>query len=210
MNRKGRILAATPTREEREEISDHFEKSGYSVEFIENEEDLYNRTFDEEYDAILVSFESPELVEVAFRLLEYNGETKILIYGKMDVEAVERAFASGVSDVATGDKPVKEAVIRAIKLIGGFSKTIHAGDMVIDPVRRVVKDAEGNVCSMGDLLFDLLSTLAGKKGEVVTKEELKSFMENPSDASLRVYVNKIKKRFGLDIRNVRGKGYMLN
>ncbi|MDQ7038911.1 MAG: helix-turn-helix domain-containing protein, partial [Aquificota bacterium] len=63
---------------------------------------------------------------------------------------------------------------------------------------------------LGEVQRSVLLKLMRNRGRVVTKEELYDLMVNPSPLGLRVLINKLKKKTGLNIRAVRGVGYILD
>ena len=46
-------------------------------------------------------------------------------------------------------------------------------------------------------------------GSVITKEELYECLDHTSDTALRVALTKLKQKLDIDIKNIRGKGYIL-
>jgi len=205
---RGKILIASKNEKDVErfigEMGNEFE-----VESASSFEEIMDRTFESDYRCVAVDAAEEELVEAVTKLLEYDASITAVIYNAHDLDEMEEFFSMGAADVALGT--AEEAILRVRKATsdGKNGKTILLGSIEMDLRDRTIKDAEGNTRSIGDVQFDVLRTLGENRGEVVYKERLKSLMSNPSDVALRVTINKLKTRFDLDIRNVRGKGYVL-
>ena len=205
---RGKILIASKNEKDIERFAGELGNE-FEVESAKSSEEIMDKTFENEYRCVAVDAVENELTEAVMKLLEYDASVTAVVYNAHDLEDMEDFFSMGVVDVALGT--VEEAILRVRKITsdGKSGKTILLGNIEMDPRDRTIKDAEGNTRSIGDVQFDVLMTLGENRGEVVYKERLKSLMNNPSDVALRVTINKLKTRFGLDIRSVRGKGYVL-
>ncbi|MBA1419562.1 MAG: helix-turn-helix domain-containing protein [Epsilonproteobacteria bacterium] len=62
---------------------------------------------------------------------------------------------------------------------------------------------------IGNVQFKIFTTLLINRGNIVHKETLYECLDHISDTALRVAITKIKQRLGINIINIRAKGYMI-
>ena len=62
---------------------------------------------------------------------------------------------------------------------------------------------------IGNVQLKIFEKLVSQCGSVITKEELYECLDHISDTALRVAITKIKQKLDIDIKNIRGKGYIL-
>lgn len=92
---------------------------------------------------------------------------------------------------------------------------ITAGKLVIDPGAQVAI-LEGVRIDLTSMEFDLLATLAGRQGQIYSREELTGLLYKTQDApesnSLDVLMARVRRKVkgsGVEIITVRGKGFLL-
>jgi len=93
---------------------------------------------------------------------------------------------------------------RAIKLAEKGKYTTHPNPRV-----GCVLVKDGKIIDIGNVQYRIFTTLLHARGSVVTKDILYECLEHISDTALRVAITKIKQRLEIDIKNIRGKGYII-
>ena len=68
---------------------------------------------------------------------------------------------------------------------------------------------DGRVIATGEVQEKLLYLFMQNIGNVLDKDILMECLEKPSPTALRVALSKLKQTTGLDIKNLRGIGYIL-
>ncbi len=66
-----------------------------------------------------------------------------------------------------------------------------------------------NLIILGDVLGHIFHELILNKNKIVPADILYEFLEHPNPNALRVNISKLKTKLDLDIKNIRGVGYML-
>ena len=77
-----------------------------------------------------------------------------------------------------------------------------------DPASRILR-SRGEIVDLGNVQLRIFEILLKASGSLVTKETLYESLDNLSYTALRVAITKIKQKLEIDIKNIRGKGYLL-
>jgi DNA-binding response OmpR family regulator len=85
---------------------------------------------------------------------------------------------------------------------------IHLKDIVYNPVTRVLQK-EGQTIGLGEVQKNIFHTLITAQNKVVDSYTLMDFLEQPTPNALRVNLAKLKNKLGIEIKNIRGQGYMI-
>ncbi len=88
------------------------------------------------------------------------------------------------------------------------NRLLSHGSIQYDPKAQLLRK-DGEIIDIGNVQYRIFVKLLENKGNVVTKEELYNCLEHTSDTALRVAITKIKQRLGVEIKNIRGKGYLI-
>lgn len=199
-----------------------FTKSGYAVDVITDGESANKLLSYQEYDVIVLDLGLPKLdgFEVLKRLRGRGNKTPVLILTALeDIQNRVKGLDLGADDYLA--KPFElaelEARIRALirRGVSGGAATINFGDLVFDTSSRQasVKDTALALSARESALLELLMLKATK---VVSKakilEHVCSWDEEISENAVEVSVSRLRKKvnpFGIEIRTIRGLGYLL-
>ncbi len=204
-----RILLLEDDRMLSETIAYLLESEGYTVETVYSVEEAENATFDAHYDLYLFDINLND--GSGLRLLESlrNAEDEtptIFITALQDIKTIEESFKLGAIDYIKKPFEPEELLIR---VRAKFTQDLlHYGDVSYDPKNEIVRK-NGRVVNLGSVQMAVFVELLKHCGEVVGKERLYDCLEYGSDSALRVAISKIKQRLDVNVRNIRGKGYML-
>lgn len=199
-----------------------FTKLGYAVDVMMDGESANQLLTYQEYDVIVLDLGLPKLngFEVLKRLRSRGNTTPVLILTALeDTQSRVKGLDLGADDYLT--KPFElaelEARVRALirRGISGGSAKISFGDLTFDTTSRqcMVNEVALSLSAREIALLELLMLKATK---VVSKakilEHLCSWDEEMSDNAVEVNVSRLRKKlnvFGIEIRTIRGLGYLL-
>lgn len=220
-----RILVIEDEKVTRDHLRDHLEILGHTVATAARGEEGLEIVALGETDVIVLDVRLPDMngTEVAERVREAGDSTPILfLSGLGEEEDIVTGLEVGGDGYMTKPYSVKEleARLRALKRrhsMGGQAREavrLTAGDLEVDRVSREVSRA-GKTLHLTPVEFDLLATLMGAKGEVVSREELLRKVWgldfHPQTVVLDTHLSNLRKKLRSAgppiIENVRGSGY---
>lgn len=199
-----------------------FTKSGYAVDVMADGDSADQLLSYQEYDVIVLDLGLPKLngFEVLKRLRSRGNNTPVLILTALeDTKNRVKGLDLGADDYLAKpfDLAELEARVRALirRGVSGGSAKISFGDLVFDTTNRqcFVNDIALSLSAREVALLELLMLKATK---VVSKakilEHLCSWDEEMSENAVEVNVSRLRKKlnvFGIEIRTIRGLGYLL-
>jgi two-component system, OmpR family, response regulator len=208
------VLAAALTRA--------LNQSAYAVDLVGDGEAANDALATTTYDLVVLDIALPKVdgMSVLRRLRDRRSQTPVLILTARDtLEDRVSGLDSGADDYMTKpfDLPEFEARVRALIRRGHATpgtSMIH-GRLRLDVAgRRLFHDDQPIEMSAREL--GLTELLLSRQGRVVSKEQmidqLFGFGDDVSSNAIEVYVHRVRKKlepFGIEIRTVRGMGYLL-
>jgi len=124
-----------------------------------------------------------------------------------DIISVGEGFSQGADDYIKKPFDPEELVIR-IKSRYMKNETLNYKNLTYNPsTRELLQD--GVTVGLADVLGNIFHTLIVEKNRIVPTQILFDFLEHPNSNALRVNLSKLKSKLNLDIKNIRGVGYML-
>lgn len=184
---------------------------GYEVEWVKRGNDVLDRTYENGYDLYIFDIGVPDMdgLELLEALREADDETPaIFISARVDVASIAKGFESGAYDYIKKPFFPEELLVRIRARFQNREKAIRCGEILYDPLKRVVQK-DGKPVSLGEVQQALLHVFLTNIGRVIDKSDLLDCLNHPSDSALRVAINKLKQTTGLPVKNIRGVGYML-
>ncbi len=207
----GRILLLEDDRALGETIKELLEENGYSVDWVHDGAEAADLSYDNSYDLYIFDINVPELD--GYELLEGlraadDTTPAIYISAMVDIKAIAKGFDAGADDYIKKPFFPEELLIRAKAKLGSKKGVLKFADIELDSEARVVRKS-GEIIRLGDVQFSLLRLFLEHRGEVVDKDRLMECFEHPGPSALRVAINKLREKTGLEFKNVRGVGYAL-
>jgi len=192
------------------ETLEHFlTRAGYEIDVALTMEEAEDLTFDNKYDLYLLDINLPEGsgLELLEALRNAEDHTPaIFITALTDMSSISQGFKLGAMDYIKKPFDPEELLIR---LKAKFQNDIlYYGDIEFDQKAEVLRK-NGEIIDIGNVQYKIFTTLLKEKGNVVTKTTLYECLDHTSDTALRVAITKIKQRLGVEIKNIRGKGYII-
>lgn len=184
-------------------------REGYSVDVALDIEEAEDLTFRNSYDLYLFDINLPygsglELLKDLRHAEDFTPT--IFITALTDMRSMAKGFALDAIDYIKKPFEPQELLIR---IQAKFKNDIFTyGEIEYDKNARLLRKNK-EIIDIGNVQYKIFTTLAENCNRVVTKDELYECLEHTSDTALRVAITKIKQRLGIEIKNIRGKGYIL-
>jgi two-component system OmpR family response regulator len=209
------VLAAALTRA--------LTQAAYTVDLAETGEEANRALGNSTYDLVVLDVALPGMdgLTVLRRLRDRRSQVPVLILTARDtLDDRVAGLDLGADDYMTKpfDLPEFEARVRALIRRGHFSSgaSLTHGRLRYDSVaRRLFHDEQPVELSVRELT--VIELLLSRQGRVVSKEQiidrLFGWGDEVGSNAIEVYVHRVRKKlepFGVEIRTVRGMGYLLD
>jgi len=194
-----------------ESLTEYLELEGYSVDRAYRGEEVFDLTFKNKYDLYILDINVPDVNGFdVLKALKESGDTTPAIYitALTDTASIAKGFSMGAEDYIKKPFDPEELVIRIKNHYLKEDKKIIYGDLMYDPVNRLLQK-DGKTVGLGEIQMSLFHTLITRMDKIVDHYELMDFLDQPNANALRVNLAKIKNKLGLEIKNIRGQGYMI-
>lgn len=202
-----------------ESLEDFLSEAGYNIDISHDGESALEKSYEKSYDLLLLDVNVPKIngFEVLQDIRNQNNNTPaIFLTSFKDKESVLKGFDKGADDYLK--KPVDldelHSRIKALlKRTNRLTETIKIGKYLYHKKEKKLTSKDKELI-LSKKLYELLDILIEHKNRLVTKElilqRLWEWDKAPSEGSLRVYINELKKIIGKDmIINQKGIGYKL-
>ena len=194
-----------------ESLKEFLELEGYSVDVAHRGPEVYELTFESQYDLYILDVNVPEVngFDVLSSLKEAGDNTPaIYITALTDINSIAKGFEIGADDYIKKPFDPEELVIRIKRKYQKEDDVISLNDITYNPVTRMLKK-EGYTIGLGEVQQNIFHTLIVEQNNIVDSYTLMDFLEQPSANALRVNLAKLKNKLGIEIKNIRGQGYMI-
>lgn len=193
-------------------LREFLELEGHSVDVAHRGLEVFDLTFEKAYDLYILDVNVPDVngFDVLSSLKEAGDNTPaIYITALSDINSIAKGFEIGADDYIKKPFDPEELVIR-IKRKYEQEKDVllYISDIVYNPTTKVLKKA-GVTIGLGDVQQNIFHTLMVEQNKIVNSYTLIDFLEHPSANALRVNLAKLKNKLGINIKNIRGQGYMI-
>ncbi len=201
-------------------LTKHLEKS-YKTTAVYDGNSALEIIENEKFDLLIFDSNVPGIsgLELIKELRTYNDTTPIImITAYQDTIHLKKAFTHGCNDYIKKPFELDELDMR----IKNISRTFNIEQNTLISISKdTLFDALNNQIIKGNKIFSIakkesefLNYLVKKRNQTISKEELVqnlwSFEQMPSDATLRVYIRNLRTVIGKEaIMTIRGMGYRL-
>jgi DNA-binding response OmpR family regulator len=198
-----------------ETLVDFLEDESFEVYWVKDGLEAEKVCYENNFDLMLFDINVPNLSGLS--LLESvrssaNTTPVIFLTSFKDKEMMLKGFDSGCDDFLKKPIDLDELLYRIKAILSRTSpqnKTFQLSSLTYDYTNKTLDSKELTLKQ-----YKLLELLIENKDNLTTKEmiyeRLWEWNKTPSDGSLRVYINELKKILGSDtIKNYKGLGYKL-
>jgi DNA-binding response OmpR family regulator len=194
----------------------------YAVDWVADGAIADNLLKTEHFDLIILDLGVPKLegLEILKRLRHRGTRTPVLILtARGTLENRVAGLDLGADDYLSKpfELPELEARVRALlrRNSSAASAVIQFGTLIFDSVARRAS-LQGETLELPRRELCLLEILLHRAGQVVSKEQIAAqlfdFDDDASPNAIELYVHRLRKKLapaGLNIRTIRGLGYLL-
>lgn len=187
-----------------------FEMDGFDVISAFNSDDVYDLTYENSFDLYIFDVNVPgdNGFEVLKSLKKADDITPtIYITALTDITSVSNGFDAGADDYIKKPFDPEELVIR-IKSRYMKKEIITYKNLSYNSKTRELSQ-NGDYVVLTEVLSDIFHALILSKNKIVSFDVLYDFLEHPNPNALRVNLSKLKNKLNLNIKNIRGIGYIL-
>ena len=192
-------------------IKAFLEMEGFIVESAYCSDDVYNLTYENSYDLYIFDVNVPG--NNGFNILKSlkGAEDKtptIYTTALIDITSIEEGFEAGADDYIKKPFDPEELVIRIKNRYMKIDELLKYKNLSYNPLTKALTQ-DNITIGLADVLGNIFHELILQKGKIVPIQLLLDFLEHPNPNALRVNLSKLKSKLNLDIKNIRGIGYML-
>ena len=196
---------------------------GYETVGVRLIKDAWAYVREKNVELIILDVELPDGKGIDFceRLKLEGDDTPILFLSSTFTEStIVSAFKSGAEDFIKKPFGLEELKVRINKILKKYhvpQKKMIFGDLLIDPVTRVVQSMD-RIVNLGRKEVEILVMLIKRGGDVVTRESILTHLYGDSDLFDRTvdsHVSHLRKKLrnlvgaGIEIHSVYGLGYKI-
>ena len=192
-------------------LKEFLELEGYTVDVAHRGPEVFDLTFDETYDLYILDVNVPDIdgFDVLSSLKDAGDETPaIYITALTDINSISKGFEIGADDYIKKPFDPEELVIRIKRKYQKEDILLRLNDIVYNPTTRVLQK-NGQTIGLGEVQQNIFHTLMVEQNKIVDSYTLMDFLEQPSANALRVNLAKLKNKLGIEIKNIRAQGYMI-
>lgn len=208
---KNTILLLEDDFELAETLQELIEAEGYEVDVCHTGNDAIDISYEKSYDLYVFDINVPDIsgLELLESLRHAEDKTPaIFISALVDLNTIAKGFEVGADDYIKKPFYPEELLIRIKAKLARQTQEIVFKNLRYNPQKRELS-VDGKIVSLGEVQICLLDTFLRNLGSVIEKSALMECLSHPSESALRVALNKLKQTLGLEIKNIRGVGYIL-
>ncbi len=194
-----------------ETLQELLQSEGYDVTLVMDGGAAADASYEGSFDLYIFDINVPEIngLELLESLRGADDKTPaIFISALVDLNSISRGFAVGADDYIKKPFFPEELLIRVNAKLAQESTSMNYADLEYDPQTKMLRKS-GRTIAMGDVQERLFDLFMHNVDQVLDKEILLESLEKPSPTALRVALTKLKQTTGLNIKNLRGVGYIL-
>ena len=208
---KMKILLLEDDKTLHNSLKAYLEMEAFEVESAFDAHEAYELTYESTFDLYIfdVNLFGDENGFDVLKALRDSGDRTPSIYitALTDIDSMTEGFNAGADDYIKKPFDPEELVLR-IKSRYLVDNLLHYKDIDYDPITKEIKKA-GEYVALSKIMASLFHLFMVNKNRVVDTNLLLDELVSANTNALRVNITKLKSKLNLDIKNIRGMGYML-
>ncbi|BAF71739.1 response regulator transcription factor [Sulfurovum sp. NBC37-1] len=192
-------------------IKDLLVAGGYQVDYVTSGQTAIDLTYDHQYDLYIFDINIPDIdgLDILKSLRDADDLTPAIFISAMtDLKTVLKAFDAGAYDFIKKPFYSEELLIKVnLKLMEKDQKIQYKDLEYFPKEKKLLRNQK--LVSLGEVSTQIFDLFIHNIGRVINKTELYECMNNPGPNALRFHISNINKITGIEIKNIRGRGYIL-
>lgn len=208
---KKRILLLEDDEILAETLQELLEDESYEITLVFDGEEASIMSYEEKFDLYIFDINVPEIngLELVEALRHADDNTPVIfISALIDLNTMTKAFDIGANDYIKKPFFPEELILRVNAKCRQREKIISFQHLSYNP-KTTLLESSGKIVPLGGSQHCLFKIFIQNIDKVVTKEQLSECLEKPSPTALRVALNKLRNTIDLEIKNIRGVGYIV-
>lgn len=208
---KKNILLLEDDYELGETLKELLESHSYQVDLVESGDHAADASYDNTYDLYIFDINVPDIngLDLLKSLRDADDKTPaIFISALVDLNSISKGFEVGADDYIKKPFFPQELLIRVNAKFIQSGSEIEFQNLKYSPKSRELH-IDGKIVPLGEVQECICDAFMNNIGSVLDKTILMDCLQSSSDAALRVAINKFKQTTNLEIKNIRGIGYIL-
>jgi len=192
-------------------LQEYLESEGYIVDTAYRGSDVFDLTFENSYDLYILDVNVPDIngFDILKELREADDTTPAMyITALTDINSISKGFSMGADDYVKKPFDPEELIIRIKNKFNKKDKKVIYQDITYDLSQHLVTK-NNSIVSLGEVQLKLFHELITNQDRIVDAYTLLDMLEQPNMNALRVNIAKLKSKLGIDIKNIRSQGYMI-
>jgi len=192
-------------------LQEYLESEGYKVDTAYRGGDVFDLTFENDYDLYILDVNVPDVngFDVLRELREADDNTPAMyITALTDINSISKGFSVGADDYVKKPFDPEELIIRIKSKFDTRDKKIVYKNITYDLSQHLVTK-DNSIVSLGEVQLKLFHELIVNQDRIVDAYTLMDMLEQPNMNALRVNIAKLKSKLGIEIKNIRSQGYMI-
>ncbi|MDF1880418.1 response regulator transcription factor [Sulfurimonas sp. MAG313] len=192
-------------------LKELLQSEGYSVYLVNNGSDAADISYDKVFDLYVFDINVPDIngLELLEGLREAQDRTPaIFISALTDLNSIAKGFEVGAEDYIKKPFFPQELLIRIRARFSQELKEIVYDSLSYNTQTGILKN-DGKILALSMVQERLFKLFIHNIGQVMDTKILMDCLEHPSSSALRVALSKLKQTTGLNFKNIRATGYVL-
>ena len=189
----------------------YLEMEAFDIESAFDAHEAYELTYKLTFDLYIfdVNLFGKESGFDVLKALRDSGDKTPTIYitALTDIGSMTKGFNAGADDYIKKPFDPEELVLR-IKSRYLVDNLLHYKDIDYDPISKEIKKG-GEYIALSNIMSSLFHLFIINKNRVVDTNLLLDELISANTNALRVNITKLKAKLNLNIKNIKGVGYML-
>jgi DNA-binding response OmpR family regulator len=207
-----KILLLEDDYELAQTIKELLEENSYIVDMVHKGNDAIDMSYENNYDLYVFDINVGDMsgLEILKSLRDADDMTpSIFISALVDMNSIAKAFEIGADDYIKKPFFPQELIIRVnAKFAHSSNEIIYNEHIKYIPSKKELY-IDDKLVPLGEVQECLFDIFMQNIGRVLDKSILMECLTHPSQSALRVALNKFKHISSLELKNVRGIGYIL-